>query len=116
GGRRLEARVNRAVLAPRVVPRTVVLPFDSFEERVVRRVDAVGEQVARALPSVRVARDRAPWRARQLSLPGQELLVDRAREPAVAVLARGHADAAELLLVLGPGHRQRRVDLRVLVA
>ena len=81
-----------AVLAARVVARAVVLPLDALEQRLVGREDAVGEQVARALPAVRVARDRAPRRARELPLAGEEVLVDRARQPAVAVLAGGRAD------------------------
>ena len=104
------------MFAARVVPRPVLLPLDPLEERVVGREDPVGEQVARALPAVGVARDRAPRRAGQLAVAGEEVLVDRAREPAVVVLARGGANGAELLLVLGPRHRQVRVDLRVLVA
>src|SRR6266511_2452469 len=101
GGRRLEPGVDPAVLAARVVARPVVLPLDVLEQRVVRREDPVREQVARALPAVRVARDRAPRRALELAVAGEEVLVDRAREPAVAALARDLADDSELLLVLG---------------
>src|SRR5438034_8375295 len=100
--------MDAAVLAARIVARPVVLPLDSLEQRVVRREDAVREQVARALPAVRVARDRPPRRALELALAGQKLLVDRAREPAVAALAGDLADDPELLLVLGPRHRQLR--------
>src|SRR4029450_544314 len=100
----------------RIVARAVLLPLDAVEQGVVRREDAVGEQVAGPLPPVRVPRDRAPRRARELALAGQELLVDRARQPAVAPLPRDLADDPELLLVLGPGHRQVRVALPVLRA
>src|SRR5262249_51543455 len=96
--RRLEAGVDPAVLAAGVVAGPVHLPLDPFEQCVVRREDAVGEQVAGAFPAVRVARNRAPRRAGQLPLAGEELLVDGAREPAVAVLLRGGLDDAELLL------------------
>src|SRR5690348_17794014 len=105
--------MDRAVLAARIVPRSVALPVHPLEQRVVGREDAVCEQVARPLPTVRIARDRAPRRAVELALAGEELLVDRCRDPAVVVLARGGTDLAELLLVLGARHRQRRVDLRV---
>ena len=88
-GRGLEPGVDAAVLAARVVTRAVRLPLDVLEQRVVGGEDAVGEQVAGALPAVRVARDRAPRRARELPVAGEEVLVDRAREPAVAVLADG---------------------------
>src|SRR2546423_5587657 len=108
--------MDAAVLAPRIVTRAVVLPLDPLEQRVVRREDAVREQVARALPAVGIARDRAPWRALELALAGKELLIDRAREPAVATLACDLADDPELLLVLDSRHRQLLIDLRVLVA
>ena len=65
---RLEAGMDAAVLAARVVARAVVLPLDALEQRLVAREDAVRQQVARALPAVRVARDRAPRRARKLPL------------------------------------------------
>src|SRR6185437_151433 len=112
--RRLEAGVDAAVLATRVVARAVRLPLHALEQCLVRREDAVGEQVARALPAVRVARDRAPRRAGQLALPGEEVLVDRRREPAIAVLLRRRADRPELLLVLVASHREGGIDLRVL--
>src|SRR5262249_43495260 len=96
----LEAAVDRAVLAARVVAGAVHLPLDAFHQGLVGGEDPVREQVARALPAVRVARDRAPRRARQLPLAGEEVLVQRAGEPAVAVLLRCRADAAELLAVL----------------
>src|ERR1044072_2141298 len=104
------------MLAALVVAGPVGAPAHPPEGRVIGGEDPVGEQVARALPAVRVARDRAPGRAGQLAVAGQEVLIDRAREPAVALLARDGADRAELLLVLLARHRQVRVDLRVLVA
>src|SRR2546422_11289963 len=60
GRRRLEAGVNRAGLAARIVAGPILLPFDPLEQSVVRREDSVVEQVARALPAVRIAGDRAP--------------------------------------------------------
>src|SRR5262249_60266118 len=93
----------------------VLLPLDPVEQSVVRRKDPVREQVARALPAVGVARDRSPRSALELPLTGEELLVDRAGQPAVTTLSRDLAGDAELLLVLAPCHRQSRVDLRVLV-
>src|SRR6185295_4853653 len=81
--RRLEAGVDAAVLAAVVVPRPVALPFDPVDERLVGRKDAVGEEVAGALPTVRVPRHRAPRRAGELAVPGEEVLVDRARQPLV---------------------------------
>src|SRR2546422_6270196 len=106
--------MDRAVLAARIVAGAVLLPLDPVEQRVVGREDPVGEQVARSFPAVRVARDRAPRRALELPLAGEELLVDRGREPAVASLPRDLPDDAELLLVLRTRHRQRGVDLRIL--
>src|SRR5829696_126298 len=114
--RRLEAGVDAAVLAAVVVPRPVALPLDSVDERLVGREDAVGEEIAGALPAVRVPRHRVPRGARELAVTSEEVLIDRARQPLVAVLAHAVADRAELLLVLGARHRERRVDLRVLVA
>src|SRR5919201_7136626 len=108
--------MDRAVLAARIVARAILLPFDPLEQRVVRGEDPVGEQVARALPAVRVASDRSPRRALELALAGKELLVDRGRERAIAAVARGLPDDAELRLVLRTRHRQVRVDLRILVA
>src|SRR6185437_7413556 len=105
-GRRLEAGVDAAVLAARIVARAVRLPLHALEQRLVRREDAVGQQVARALPAVRVARDRAPRRTRELALAGEEVLVDRRREPAVTMLPDRSSDRPELLLVLGARHRQ----------
>src|SRR5581483_8542398 len=84
--RRLEARVDAAVLAARVVARAVRVPVHTVEQRLVRREDAVRQEIARALPAVRVPRDRAPRRAVELALARQEVLVDRRRDPAVAVL------------------------------
>src|SRR5205807_557387 len=115
-GRGLEPGVDAAVLAARIVPWSVLLPLDSLEQGVVGREDSVSEQVAGALPAVRVARDRTPRRARELAFAGQELLVDRRSEPPISALPRDLADDAELLLVLGPRHRQVLVDLRILVA
>src|SRR6201982_692429 len=100
---RLEPAVDAAMLAARVVAGAVGLPLHPLEQRLVRREDPVGEEVARALPAVRVARDRAPWRARELALPGEEVLVDRRGDPAVAVLLRRGTDHPELLLVLVAG-------------
>src|SRR5262245_24886302 len=107
--------MDATVLAARIVARPIVLPLDALEQRLVAREDAVGQQVARPLPAVRVPCDRAPRRAGELALAGEEVLVDRAREPAIAVLADGGPDSAELQLVLRARHRQRGVDLRVLV-
>src|SRR2546421_10935474 len=103
------------MLAAVVVAWAVTLPLDPVHERLVGREDAVGEQVARPLPAVRVPGDRAPGGARQLPVTGQEVLVDGARQPPVAVLPGFRSNAAELLLVLHARHRQARVDLRVLV-
>src|SRR3954452_1573803 len=114
--RRLEAGVDAAVLAAVVVPRPVALPLDAVYERLVGRENAVGEEVARAFPAVRVPRHGAPGGARELAVTGEEVLVDRARQPLVAVLAHAVADRAELLLVLRARHRERGVDLGVLVA
>src|SRR5262245_39844426 len=115
-GRRLEPAVDAAMLAARVVAGSVRLPLHPLEQRLVGGEDAVGEEVARALPAVRVARDRAPRRAGELAPAREEVLVDRRRDPAVAVLLRRGANRPELLLVLVPRHRQRRIDLRVLIA
>src|SRR5207237_5627580 len=101
--------VDPAMLAARVVARAVLLPLDVFEQRLVGREDPVREQVARPFPAVGVARDRAPGGTVQLAVAGQEVLVDRAREPAVAVLARRRTDRAELHLVLLARHRQRGI-------
>ena len=60
--------MDAAVLATRIVSRPVVLPLDALEQRLVAREDAVRQQVARPLPTVGVARDRAPWRTRELAL------------------------------------------------
>src|SRR4029078_13163780 len=68
--RRTPPPVDAAMLAARVVARAVRLPFHPLEQRLVRGEDPVGEQVARALPAVRVTRDRAPRRARELGLAG----------------------------------------------
>ena len=108
--------MDPAVLAAVVVAGPVALPLDPVQERLIGREDAVGEQVAGAFPTVRVARHRAPWRARELAVAGEEVLVDGARQPLVAVPAHAVADLAELLLVLVARHGQVRVDLRVLVA
>src|SRR5690348_9804625 len=95
-----------AMLATRIVAGTVFLPLDPLEQRVISREDPVGEEVARALPPVRIAGDRAPRRALEVPLAGEELLVDRAGKPAVTALPRDLADDAELLLVLCARHRQ----------
>src|SRR3989442_13223433 len=100
--------MDPAMLAARIVAGAVLLPLDPVEQRVIRREDPVGEQVARALPPVRVARDRPPRRALQLPLAGEELLVDRGRQPAIATLPRDLPNDPELLLVLGASHRQPR--------
>src|SRR4051794_13421004 len=94
---RLEARMDAAVLAAGIVAWAVVLPLNPFEQGVVSREDAVGEQVARALPAVRIPRDRPPRRAGELPLAREELLVDGTRQPAVAVLLRRGLDDPELL-------------------
>src|ERR1700745_246235 len=91
---RLEPAVDAAMLAARVVAGAVGLPLHALEQRLVRGEDPVGEEVARALPAVRVARDRAPRRTCQIALPGEEVLVDRRRDPAVAVLLRRGANRA----------------------
>src|SRR5207244_46228 len=101
GRRGLEAGVDAAMLAARVVARAVRIPLHAVEQRLVGREDAVREQVARALPAVRVARDRSPRRTRELALAREEVLIDGRCEPAVAVLAHGDAKLTELLLVLG---------------
>src|SRR4051794_38278760 len=98
--------MDPAVLAARVVARPVFLPFDPFKQGIVGWKDSVGEQVARPLPAIGIARDRAPWRTRELAFAGKEFLIDGAGEPAVAFLLSRRLDDPELLLVLGPGHRQ----------
>src|SRR5205807_291505 len=96
GGRRLEAGMDAAMLAARIVARAVRVPLHSLEQRFVRREDPVREEIAGAFPAVRVACDRSPRGARQLALAGEEVLVDRSGEPAVALLADCGADGTEL--------------------
>src|SRR4051794_14515892 len=83
--RRLEAGMDPAVLAAGIVAWPVLLPFDPFEQGVVGRKDPVRQQVARPLPPIRIARDRSPRCTGKLAFAGEEFLIDRAREPAVAV-------------------------------
>src|SRR5687767_5416805 len=100
--------MDPAVLAAVVVAGPVPLPLDAVHERLVRREDPVREEVALALPAVRIARHGPPRRTRKLALTGEEVLVDGTRQPAVAVALDRVADEPELHLVLVPRHGQVR--------
>src|SRR5204863_4239402 len=77
GGRGLIADVDHAVLAPGVLPVTIIVPGGFVQEvREARMVD-VGDQVARALPPLDVASRGGPGGALHLALPLEEFLIDR---------------------------------------
>src|SRR5439155_26043751 len=83
GGRRLVAAMDHAVFAARIFSVAIAVPIGIFHQPTKRLMMLIGDQVARAFPSLDVAGGIPPSRARQLPLAAEEFEIHRRRRHAV---------------------------------
>src|ERR1700728_2544027 len=81
----LEARMQLAIAAPDVLLGAIVFPIRRRMQLLEGLIVTVGDEVAGALPSLRIARDGGPWTTAKVAIAGQVIEVNRRIDDLIAV-------------------------------